>query len=59
CVFRPNPATQSDLKRPPILVQTGHSFRFKAATDSGAKRPPIPVDPATLAGGLATRDNPA
>jgi hypothetical protein len=35
CVFRPNPATHSDLKRPPILVQTGHSFRFKPATDSG------------------------
>ncbi|SDX23334.1 hypothetical protein, partial [Thiocapsa roseopersicina] len=32
CVFRPNPATHSDLKRPPILVQTGHSFRFKPAT---------------------------
>ncbi|NCA71997.1 MAG: hypothetical protein EOM91_18340 [Sphingobacteriia bacterium] len=45
--------------RPPILIEIGHPFWFKPATDSGAKRPPIPEDPATLSGGLATRDNPA
>ncbi len=32
CVFRRNPATDSDRKRPLIPIHSGHPFRSKAAT---------------------------
>ncbi|MHB1443940.1 MAG: hypothetical protein ACYCXO_14525, partial [Candidatus Humimicrobiaceae bacterium] len=34
CVFRPIPATEFGLNRPPISEQTGHLFRSKPATFS-------------------------
>jgi hypothetical protein len=32
CVFRANPATDSDGKRPLIPIESGHRFRGKPAT---------------------------
>ena len=36
-VFRPNPATDSDPKLPPVLMQSCHPFRSKAATLGGGR----------------------
>jgi hypothetical protein len=41
CIFRPNPATDSDPKRPLIPIQTGHRFRFIPAGHSDPFRPPL------------------
>ena len=41
CIFRRIPATDSDPKRPPIPMQSGHPFRFIPAGHSDANRPPL------------------
>jgi predicted RecB family nuclease len=41
CIFRRIPATDSDPKRPPIPMQSGHPFRFIPAGHSDAIRPPL------------------